>query len=138
MIKPIWILGHGKILVHSQFLVDYKRLCLWFNNRKMPLDVRDGTRLLYEETGDSYYAFTKYLNQTVGNLCFETLYKLTSDAHLTVLPCTMVIKGFSSPPIITCAFQCQGLNRALVRKRLYRVSMTINLQSYAVAFECSI
>ena len=84
MLKRLWILGHGRILVDGQFLVDYSRLQLFLDDRPMPKCVRDGTKLLFERLGSDYYVFTKYMNQTLGNMCFETLRKLTSSKHLVL------------------------------------------------------
>lgn len=138
MLKRLWILGHGRILVDGQFLVDYSRLRLFLDDRPMPKCVRDGTKLLFERLGSDYYVFTKYMNQTLGNMCFETLRKLTSSKHLVLRHHTLVVKAYTCTKKVVCSFVCLGLDSHLVTKHRFHVKMVVNLRTYDTVFECSI
>lgn len=139
MLKRLWILGHGRVMVHQQFLVDYKRLTLFFDGNEMPCDVRDGVMLLLEKTGNMYYKFLKFMNQTIGNMAFEQLQKVTTDDHLVVRGRTFTVSAFSRPRSkVVCSFQCTGYNKMLLQTRLYRAHMEVDLDTYRTIFSCSI
>lgn len=69
----LWIMGLGPVVVNHQFVKDISRRNVhWtIDDTDVPLDPRDALQLLYEYCGNKYYLFSKYMNQTMGNMMFE-------------------------------------------------------------------
>ena len=69
----LWIMGLGPVVVNHQFVKDiYRRNIHWtIDDIDIPLDPRDALELLYDYCGNKYYLFSKYMNQTMGNMMFE-------------------------------------------------------------------
>jgi hypothetical protein len=135
----VWILGNGRVCVHKQFILDYNRLTLFLDGERMPRFVRDGLLLLLEKTGKDYYAFTKFMTQTIGNISFETLRKLTSDEHLVLKRDTFKVLGTTVPnATVSCTFICDAYNKDLVRTKRYCVKSTVELKTYDLTFHCTI
>lgn len=135
----VWVLGFGRVCVHKQFMLDYNRITLYFDGKRMPQFVRDGLLLLLEKTGRDYYAFTKFMTQTIGNMSFETLRKLTSDEHLVLQRDTYKVIGTTVPnATVSCTFTCDAYNKNLVKTKTFYVKSTIELKTYDLTFHCTI
>lgn len=72
----IWILGHGPVHIDHQFEVDIPRQSCYINNIQLPKDKTDAIRILYEICGIHYYKYTKFLNQSMGNMILKYLRRI--------------------------------------------------------------
>lgn len=99
MIETIWIIGVGPVLVHKQFKLDLHRLypAITLNDVILPKNVYDSIRLLYDTCGIHYYAYTKYMNQTMGNFMMEHLSKLYPNKHIIRIPHTYKVNAYYKP-----------------------------------------
>jgi len=77
--ENIWILGEGIAPVDKQFICDCQRMNMKLNNKPFPNEKRSGLKRLMEECNDFYFIYSKYMNQTLGNMIVESLLPLTSD-----------------------------------------------------------
>ena len=89
----MWIIGEGPCVVHKQFLTDYKRIPMYIDGVRMPDDAREGVRLLMEKVGKLYYMYTKYMNQTVGNMSMEVVKTMYPHLHLVQMKNSFQIKA---------------------------------------------
>ena len=78
----IWILGDGPVLINKQFLLDIERLpFVYLDNRLLPKDKYEASKELFH-AGPSYYAFSKFGNQTMGNMAYYHLQQIfTADFY---------------------------------------------------------
>lgn len=89
----IWILGKGPVLINKQFLLDIERLpFVYLNNRLLPKDKYRASKELYH-AGSLYYAFSKFGNQTMGNMAYAYLQKVfcSNDYYISLEPYSMKI-----------------------------------------------
>jgi len=98
METSIWIVGVGPVLVNRQFLVDIgrRRVDWYLNGRTIPKDPRDALLLLYEYCGDKYYLFSKYINQTMGNLMYIHVQRMHWSGTMSQVPDTYKVYAFSN------------------------------------------
>ena len=97
METSIWVVGVGPIIVNRQFLVDIGRRAVeWYlNGKSIPKDPRDALLLLYEDCGEKYYLFSKYMNQTMGNLMYEHVQRMHWSGAMSQVTDTYKIYAFS-------------------------------------------
>ena len=136
--KSLWILGYGRLLVDAQFLLDYSRVSMRFNGVAMPVDIREGVRLLYDTLDRNYYRYTKFMNQGIGNYAYTRLKNITSDPHLIVDMPTLCIKAFSTDSVVSCDFRCHSYDLHLKKKKTYLVTARINLENYIITVKCRV
>jgi len=94
----LWILGLGPVIVHQQFVKDiYRREVNWYlNGHCIPKDPRKALQRIYEDCGDKYYIFTKYINQTMGNMMYDHVKRMHWQAHVIPVKNTYVISALSN------------------------------------------
>jgi len=136
--KSLWILGYGRLLVDAQFLLDYSRVRMQFNGLDMPMDIREGVRLLFDTLDRNYYTYTKFMNQGIGNYAYERLKQITSDPHLIVDMSTLRIKAFSTDSLVSCVFRCHGYDLHLKKNKTYHVVAKVNLENYITTVKCRV
>lgn len=136
--KSLWILGYGRLFVDTQFLLDYSRVSMRFNGVVMPVDIREGVRLLYDTLDRDYYRYTKFMNQGIGNYAYTRLKNITSDPHLIVDMPTLRIIAFSTDSLVSCVFRCHSYDHHLKKKKTYRVMAKINLENYITTVKCRV
>jgi hypothetical protein len=92
-----WIMGLGPVVVNKQFVKDISRRSVhWYlNHEPLPQNPRDALLRLYEECGNKYYRFSKYFTQTMGNMMFSHVKQMHWKGHLTQIPNTYLIRGYS-------------------------------------------
>lgn len=74
--QSLWILGYGTLPVSKQFLLDLHRIpTITLNNVPLPANIYQAVRLLYDICGIHYYHYSKYMNQTMGNMMIEYIQK---------------------------------------------------------------
>lgn len=104
----VWILGHGPVLIDKQFLLDVTRLKnITLNSIPLPSNKYAATYLLFL-TGRQYYAYSRYANQTMGNMIMK---KVQESFHpLPVAPVVQERSVFinidSKKQSITCSLRC--------------------------------
>ena len=113
--ETLWVLGIGPILTDAQFAKDiYRRDNKWFlNDMPLPKDPYDALRIIYEDCGTKYYIFTKYINQTMGNMMYEHVKRMHCNAPMTQVPKTYVIRAYSKPYQIYASIQFQKYDTKL-------------------------
>lgn len=86
MEHQIWILGHGPVIIHSQFVRDIPRSKNRFrlNGFILPDNPFLSSSLLYDTCGIHYFQYTKYMNQTMGNLLMSHLQRIYANV---IVPC---------------------------------------------------
>jgi len=84
----VWILGHGPVTIDKQFLLDIPRSKSVFTINGMPLpnNVFEAVRMLYDICHIQYFIYTKYMNQTMGNLMILYLQKIYPVETYTIVP----------------------------------------------------
>lgn len=131
MEQNIWILGEGPCVVHKQFLTDYKRIPMYIDGNPMPKDPREGVRLLIEKTGRDYYMYTKYMNQTVGNMSMEVVKGMYPNLHLIQMKNSFHIKAETVESHCVMAFLVfQVYSKDLTLVGCVSVTLRFNLKSY--------
>lgn len=135
--KSLWILGYGPLLVHPQFLVDYKRLKMTFNDVSMPSDCREGVRLLYDTLGVKYFTYTKYMNQTLGNYGYKVLKRITNNHIIVEMPSTRV-HASSHDSKILFLFRCNVLDNQLKVVNKYFVEVCMDMKCYQITVDCRV
>lgn len=128
--KSVWVLGEGPVTVDKQFLTDYKRVNMTLNSKPMPRDTREGIRLLYDTCGTKYYMYTKYMNQTVGNMAIEILRKMYPHAHIVATKNSFVVEAYTRPHRVRCRLICNLHNDDLSVAGNVLVTLTFDLDSY--------
>lgn len=90
----VWIVGHGPVLVHKQFCVDIHRNSRFrLNGRLLPNDVYSAVRDIYETCNIHYYQYTKWMNQSMGNLMVQELHRLFVDVCIVPIQNTYSVCG---------------------------------------------
>ncbi len=99
MITSIWIVGVGPVLYDKQFATDLPRLYprQSLNDTILPMDVYDSIRLIYEVCGTQYYRYTKYINQTMGNVIIKHLKSIYPNKHTIALTHTYKVNAYYKP-----------------------------------------
>lgn len=133
--QSLWVLPYGPLLVDKQFVVDYNRLKLHFDNELMSMDIRVGVRRLYEVLGSQYYTYTRFMNQTMGNMGLQMLRNITIERHLIPVSSSFRVYGLSVPKRIGCTFRCDGLDSDLKKKNAYQLHVTFDPITYVVTLE---
>ena len=136
--KSLWILGHGRCFVDSQFVLDYSRVTIFFDHAPMPSDVREGVRLLYEKLDENYYIYTKFMNQTIGNYAYKQVKNVTVAPHLVVTMPTLRVHALSTSKKVHVIFLCCGYDINLNKKSTYHVSAYVNLRNYTTTVKCRV
>lgn len=99
MERQIWILGHGPVVIHHQFQLDVPRGKGRFKINDIVLsdNVFSATRLLYTICDIHYYQYTKYMNQTMGNMMVMYLQRIYHGS--LIYPChgTYIIRARYKP-----------------------------------------
>ncbi len=82
----VWVLGHGPVVIHKQFRIDVHRCVgkLQLNGALLPGNVYAATRIIFETCEHYYYIYTKYMNQTIGNMIVEHLHSIFENAIVPV------------------------------------------------------
>lgn len=95
----LWIMGLGPVVVNQQFIKDISRRNVhWtLDNTDIPLDPRDALELLYDQCHNKYYIFSKYINQTMGNMMFEHVKKMHWKGNITQVRNSYIIDAFTKP-----------------------------------------
>ena len=112
----IWILGHGPVCIDDQFTVDIPRQTCYINNIQLPKDKSDAIRMLYEICGIHYYKYTKFLNQTMGNMIIEYLKKIE---HRIIVPVRHTYKVYAF------CYDNKNIVKAKINVRVYDDSLKI-------------
>lgn len=90
----VWIVGHGPVVVHHQFCVDIRRNARFFlNGQRLPTDVYEAVRRLYETCGIHYYQYSKYMSQIMGSTMMCHLQRLFCNCYVVPLQHTFYIKA---------------------------------------------
>ena len=99
MITSLWIIGVGPVLYDNQFATDLPRLYprLLLNDTVLPNNVYDSVRLLYNTCGRHYYRYTKYINQTMGNVIIKHLKSIYPNKHTIALTHTYKVNAYYKP-----------------------------------------
>lgn len=95
----LWILGLGPVIVNKQFVNDIgRREVNWYlNGHTIPKDPRQALQRLYEDCGEKYYLFSKYMNQTLGNMMYEHIKRMHwQHGHILQVKNTYVISAISN------------------------------------------
>jgi len=113
--ETLWVLGIGPILTASQFVKDiHRRDTRWYlDDRPIPKDPYEALRIIYEDCGTKYYMFTKYINQTLGNMMYEHVRRMHCSKPMTQVPGTYVIRAYSSPYRIVARIEFQHFDTSL-------------------------
>lgn len=93
----VWIMGLGPVLVHKQFVLDIgRRFVPWYlNGYPIPLEVRPAIQRIYEDCGNKYFIFSKYINQTLGNLMADHVRRMHWRQHVVPVPNSYIISAKS-------------------------------------------
>jgi hypothetical protein len=93
----MWIMGLGPVLVHKQFVLDIgRRTVRWYlNGYPIPLEIRPAIQRLYEDCGNKYFLFSKYINQTLGNLMCDHVRRMHWRQHVIQVPNSYIISATS-------------------------------------------
>ena len=95
----LWILGLGPVIVNNQFVKDIgRRQVNWYlNGHCIPKEPRKALQRVYEDCGDKYYLFTKYINQTLGNMMYEHIKRMYwQHGHICQVSNSYVISAISN------------------------------------------
>lgn len=96
--EQLWIVGHGMITTYRQFRTDIQRARrMTINGRHLPPDVYAAVLILYETCGIRYYQYTKYMNQTMGNLTMDRLLQIYGDMILVPDSRSYTISAYYTP-----------------------------------------
>ncbi len=90
MIASLWIIGVGPVLYDN-----HPRLLL--NDTVLPNNVYDSVRLLYNTCGRHYYRYTKYINQTMGNVIIKHLKTIYPKKHTIALTHSYKVNTYYKP-----------------------------------------
>ena len=95
METTLWVLGTGPLIVHKQFIRDISRRRQdWFlDDTVIPRDPRAALLLLYERCGNNYFLYSKYLNQTMGNMMFDHVKRLHWCDYMRAEPGSYIIQA---------------------------------------------
>lgn len=71
--KRLWILGIGPLMVSSQFIHDLPRMDIFLFGKLLSKNIFEATERLYEAFGSTYFFYTCYANQYMGNRAYSVL-----------------------------------------------------------------
>lgn len=128
----IWILGYGLITISKQFYVDLPRIQgMTINNIPLTSNIYIATRLLYDICGIHYYHYTRYMNQTLGNLMIFYMKKMYSDLHLIPEKDSYVVQAWYrlDKMVIRAAMRVKLYNSDLSQINTIRISCVYNVQT---------
>lgn len=117
--EQLWIIGHGMITTHRQFRTDIPRTRrVTINGRRIPREVYAAVLMLYETCGIRYYQYTKYMNQTLGNLTVARLQQVYGDM--------VVVPDSRSYAIAACYTPVEQSIVATLTVMVYDISMHVH------------
>ena len=102
----LWVLGTGPLVVHKQFVRDIsrRRQDWYLNDTPIPRNARAALLLLYEQCSIDYFIYSKYINQTMGNMMFDHVRRLHWNDYMRAAPGSYVIKAYTgNKRLITAA-----------------------------------
>jgi len=139
--QSVWIVGHGMLISHHQFCVDVPRLPeAWINGRRLPRDMYDALLMLYEECDMHYYQYTKYLNQTMGNLSMDYVHRVfdgmcivpDSTSYSVTATCTDRARNIKSKIVALVYDNC-----TMFYARSLRIECTYDIQGDSIVVRVS-
>ena len=92
----IWIMSYGPVLVDKQFIVDIPRLHprVSLNENTLSNNVYNSLQYIYDICGIHYYMYTKYLNQTMGNMMIQYIQSIINLAiHIVPIHKSYIVEG---------------------------------------------
>lgn len=91
----LWIMAYGPVLVNKQFIVDIPRLHprVTLNEHTLSNNVYKSLQYIYDICGIHYYMYTKYLNQTMGNMIVDYIRCLKIASHIIPIHKTYRVEG---------------------------------------------
>ncbi len=104
----LWVLGTGPLVVHKQFVRDIgrRRQDWYLDNTPIPRDARSALLLLYEQCDIDYFIYSKYINQTMGNMMFDHVKRLHWNDYIRARPGSYVIRAYTrNKRLITAAIE---------------------------------
>lgn len=137
----IWILGYGLITISKQFYVDLPRIQgMTINNIPLTSNIYIATRLLYDICGIHYYHYSRYMNQTLGNLMIFYMKKMYSDLHLIPEKNTYEVQAWYklNRMVIRAAMRVKLYNSDLSEINTIRISCVYNVQTNNTTISLSI
>lgn len=130
----MWILGEGPCMVHRQFLTDYKRIPMYLDGTKMPDCPREGVRLLMEKAKQKYYMYTKYMNQTVGNMSMDVVKSMYPNLHLIQMKNSFRINAETlESQSVTASLMFQVYSKDLALVGCVSLTMRFDLTTYTTS-----
>ena len=95
----IWIMSYGPVLVDKQFTNDMRRLHpnITLNDIVLPKNIYESLQQIYDTCHIHYFLYTKYLNQTLGNLMTKYIQKITYNKHILPLSHTYKVNAVYKP-----------------------------------------
>lgn len=94
----LWVLGTGPLVVHKQFVRDIsrRRQDWYINDTPIPRNARTALLLLYELCDCHYFIYSKYINQTMGNMMFDHVKRLHWNDYMRAAPGSYIIKAYTT------------------------------------------
>ena len=129
--ETLWVLGIGPILTDSQFVKDiYRRGNNWYlDDRPLPKDVYDALQIIYEDCGTKYYIFTKYINQTMGNMMYEHVKRMHCKQPMTQVPNTYTIRAYSKSLRILARIEFQRFDALLKPDGIIEAECMVDIEN---------
>ena len=126
-----WILGLGPVIVDDQFIKDIGRRSVhWYlNNKPLSKDPRDALLRIYENCGNKYYQFTKYISQTMGNMMYSHVKQMHWKGTMMQQPNTYVIRAYTKPNHVYASIHFDLYDEQLRRCGEVRVVSMIDLDT---------
>jgi len=95
----IWIMSYGPVLVDKQFIVDIPRLHprVSLNENTLSNNVYNSLQYIYDICGIHYYMYTKYLNQTMGNMMIQYIQSINLAIHIVPIHKSYRVEGVYKP-----------------------------------------
>lgn len=126
-----WILGLGPVIVDEQFIKDIGRRSVhWYLNSN-PLSKNPMKALLriYEDCGNKYYQFTRYISQTMGNMMYSHVHQMHWKGVMMQQPDTYVIRAYTKPNRVYASIHLDLYDERLRRCGELRVVSMIDLDT---------
>lgn len=91
----LWIMAYGPVIVNKQFIVDIPRLHprVTLNKNTLSNNVYKSLQHLYDICGIHYYMYTKYMNQTIGNMMVDYIRCLEMASHIVPIHKSYRVEG---------------------------------------------
>ena len=126
-----WILGLGPVIVDDQFIKDIGRRSVhWYlNNKPLSKDPRDALLRIYENCGNKYYQFTKYISQTMGNMMYSHVHQMHWKGTMMQRPDTYIIRAYTNPNRVYASIHLDLYDEQLRRCGEVRVVSMIDLDT---------